>query len=168
MAAGYEDFVSVAAEAHSALGLLAIGTALTWKPWMLSHRRIPLGSLVASSGLTHLAVSTSFFVWFDYVLTAGLATAAAGLSYIGFSGLRSRSPLGASRLGVWLVFGGALLVGCAQLLWALQPTDGTYAAFSAIAAFASSVAGLRILDLWAMQEPPPPSALRLLLSLIHI
>lgn len=162
MAASYEDFVSVTAEAHSALGLLAIGAALAWKPWTLSRRRISVGSLAASSGLAHLALSTRLFVWFDYVLIVGLATAAAGLSYVGLSGLRTRSALGASRLGVWLVFGGALLVGCAQLLWAFEPTDGTYAAFSAIAAFASAVAGLRILDLWAMQEPPPPSALRLL------
>ena len=162
MAAGYEDFVSAAAEAHSALGLLAVGSALAWNPWTLSRRRISTASLVASSGLAHLALSSTIFVWFDYVLQLGLLTAAAGLLYISMSSLRTQNPLGASRFGVWSVFVGAMLVACAQFLWALEPTDSAYAASSAVASFASAAAGLRILDLWAMQEPPHPTALRLL------
>ena len=162
MTAGYEDFLSVAAEVHSAVGLLAIGVAFAWKPWTLSSSHISPASFVASTGLAHLAASSILFVWFDYLHVAGLATAALGLFYISVSGRRSGLPLGRSRLGLWLIFGGALSIGIAQMLWALAPTDPAYASFSAITAFASAVAGLRILDLWAMQDPSGTIGRRLL------
>ena len=159
---GYDDFLSIAAEAHSALGLLAAGLALAIRPWSLLWKRLAPGCALCASGLFHLAVVNNFVVWFDYVLVAGLVIAASGLAYIAASGLRTRKPLGKTRFGVWSVFIGASFVGLAQLLWAFQPTNVFYSVSSAIAFWASVVVGLRVLDLWSMENPPSGSTHRLL------
>ena len=162
LGSGYDDFLSIAAETHSALGLLFAGIALAIRPWSLSWRRLTPAFAICASGLIHLAVVNNFVVWFDYVLVAGLSTAATGLAYIAASGLRTQKPLGATRFGVWSVFVGATLVGVAQLLWAFQPTNAFYSVSSAIAFWASVVVGLRVLDLWSMENPPSGSTNRLL------
>lgn len=158
---GHDDFLSVSAEAHSAVGLLAIGVALSIHPWALSWRRIAPAAALCASGLLHLAIVNNLFVWFDYVLVAGLIAAGIGLGYIGVSGLRTRKALGATRFGVWAIFAGATTVGLAQFLWALQPTNVVYGVSSLVACWASVFAGLRVLDLWAMQSPPGTPSHRL-------